>query len=229
MTNLSGSVLAAELALRLQTNTNIYIMYKLFLILVLALGLTAPVYAGNEIVRKVDDFSNLEIVTFKKQLKFERTKGVSIGTAWLTPEAARTQDGTVDSIRLKLIVKCNQTGMITRDPVRASQATGGTLKLKLDESVIELGAINQLSEVDFENSVIQGAYIADYTEQAIFSLSIEQLQAISAASTVKARVTGMNDLYYDLPHKHYKIHQDWLPEMRKFYNAVFNAAPTQTE
>lgn len=198
-------------------------MQKLFFVIVIILGITTTAFAKNEIVQNTDDFSGLEMVTFKKPLKFERTKGgfMPVATAWLTPEIARKQDGTVDWIRLRLIVKCNQTGMITRDPVRASQANGGTLKLKLDDNVIELKAINQLSEVDFDNSLVQGAYYADYTEQSIFSLSPEQLHTISAASTVKARLTGMNGLYYDLPHKHYKIHQDWLEEIRRFYNTAY--------
>ena len=95
------------------------------------------------------------------------------------------------------------------------------MKLKLDDNIIELRAINQSSEVDFDSSVVQGTHYADYTEQSIFSLSLEQLHIISTASTVKARLTGMNDLYYDLPHKHYKIHQDWLGEIRSFYNTVY--------
>ena len=199
-------------------------MQKLVFVVAFIFGITTQAFAKNEIVQKTDDFSGLEMVTFKKPLKFERTKGgfMPVATAWLTPEIARKQDGTVDWMRLQLIVKCNQTGMITRDPVRAAQATGGNLKLKLDDNIIELKAINQLSEVDFDNSVIQGAYYADYTEQSMFSLSVEQLQAISSASIVRARLTGMNDLYYDLPHKHYQIHQDWLEEMRKFYQTVYH-------
>ena len=46
----------------------------LFLVFVLALGLAAPVYAGNEITCTVDEFTGFEMVAFKKPLKFERTR-----------------------------------------------------------------------------------------------------------------------------------------------------------
>ena len=197
-------------------------MGKLTSIITVLLFVACTLYAGEkEIVRKVDDFTEHEIVTFKDPLKFERTKGVSVATAWLTPEAAKKPDGTIDWMRLHLVVQCNQTGMITRDPVRPSSVSKGTLKLKIDDSqIIELKAINRLSEVDFEISRFHGMSFSEYIEESVYELSQEQLQAIAMSSTVKARVTGMNNFYYDLPHKHYRIHQDWLNEMRRFYSEV---------
>lgn len=37
-------------------------MYRMVLVLVLALGIAVPVYAGNKVTRKVDDFTGLEMV-----------------------------------------------------------------------------------------------------------------------------------------------------------------------
>lgn len=196
-------------------------MYKLFLIFVLALGLTAPVYAGNEIVRKVDDFTGLEMVTFKKPLKFEKQKGVAIGSTWLTPEAAINPDGSIAWLRWRF------ERVDYHSWLQISQAWNSTLKLKLNTNeIIEFRAKNDLSETRITRDRLGG----DYTEHALFGLTLDQLKTIVNASEItKGRVSGANSTYVDIPKKWNKIHQDWLLEMRRFYNAVFNTVPTQTE
>ena len=194
-------------------------MYKLFLIFVLALGLTTPVYAGNKITRKVDEFTDLEMITFKKPLKFERTKGVSLATAWLTPEVAKKPDGSIGWMRFHFKREDYDSAL------GISKASGSTLKLKLNNNeVFEFQAINNLSEIDIERTSVG----PQYKEYAMFDLSPHQLRAIAEASEVKGRVSGRNGMYVNIPHKHFKIHQDWLEEMRRFYNTVYSAVPTQT-
>lgn len=193
-------------------------MYRMVLVLVLALGIAVPVYAGNKVTRKVDDFTGLEMVTFKKPLKFLRTKGVSVATAWLTPEVAKKPDGSIDWMRFHF----------KRDDYDSalgiSKVSGSTLKLKLNNNeVIEFQAINNLSEIDIEWTSVG----PKYKEYAIFDLSPHQLRAIAEASEIRGRVSGRNGMYVNIPHKHFMIHQDWLEEMRGFYNAVFSAVPTQ--
>ena len=202
-------------------------MYKLFLTLVLALGLTVPVYAGNEIVRKVDDFSGLEMVTYKKPLKFEKMMGPgAFGVIWLTPEAAINPDGSIAWLRWDF----ERKGVpATGGRLGISKAWGSTLKLKLDNNeVLEFQAMNSLSDVDVDvkSSSFGGAY-TEYREYALFTLSRNQLYAIAQASEIKGRVTGSNGKYVNIPYKEkwHKIHQDWMPEMRRFFSAL----PTQTE
>ena len=194
-------------------------MCRIILVLVLAFGIAAPVYAGNEITRKVDEFTGLEMVTFKKPLKFERTKGVSLATAWLTPEVAKKPDGSIGWMRFHFKRQDYDSAL------GISQASGSTLKLKLNNNeVLEFQAINNLSEIDIERTSVG----PQYKEYAMFDLSPHQLRAIAEASEVRGRVSGRNGMYVDIPHKHFKIHQDWLEEMRRFYSTVYNTIPTQT-
>lgn len=179
---------------------------------------TSVSFAGEkEIVRKVDDFSNFELVTFKDPLKFERTKGISIGTAWLTPEAAIDKDKAIKWLRFNFTVQGFSSGWITREPVRASQATNGTLKIKVDDrDIIELKAINPMTDVSFEHSTVGD----EYTEEAIFSVSIDQLKVLAGATTIKARLTGFNDRYIDIPNKNYEINKEWAPNIDRFCSEI---------
>lgn len=194
-------------------------MYRIILVLVLVLSTAAPVYASNEITRKVDEFTGLEMVTFKKPLQFLRTKGVSVATAWLTPEVAKKPDGSIDWMRFHF--KRNDYD----SALGISKASNSTMKLKLNnKEVLEFQAINNLSEIDIERTSVG----PQYKEYAMFDLSPHQLRAIAEASEVRGRVSGRNGMYVDIPHKHFKIHQDWLEEMRRFYSTVYNTVPTQT-
>ncbi|UZJ37723.1 MULTISPECIES: hypothetical protein [unclassified Prosthecochloris] len=204
-------------------------MYKLFVTLILALGITLPVYAGNKIVRNVDDFSGLEMVTYKKPLKFEKMKGPgAIGVIWLTPEAAINPDGSIAWLRWDF----ERMGVpATGGRLGISKAWGSTLKLKLDDNeVLEFQAINSLSDVDVDVTSSSFGTLTEYREYALFTLSRNQLYAIAKASEIKGRVTGSNGKYVNIPYKvkWHKIHQDWMPEMRRFYNEVFSALPAQT-
>lgn len=184
------------------------IMRKVLLIIVLLLLLAVPLYADNEITRNVDEFTGLEMVTFKKPLKFARRLYMidSESKAWLTPVVAKKPDGSIDWM---------QWHFTRRNffPLRISREWKSTLKLRLNgKDVIEFKAINDFSEM----SVTRG----EYSEYAMFDLTQDQLQAIAEASEVKARVSGWNGKYIDIPRKQYKIHQDWLEGIRMFYAEV---------
>jgi hypothetical protein len=130
-------------------------------------------------------------------------------TAELTPEAVIGKDGRLQWIRFMFSRKSLE-GVIG-----CSEASGGYLLLRIDNlETIRFPAINKVS--DFVHEERLGG---DVTERAIFDVKRDQLQKIAGAKEVKARYAGMSS-FIDLPRKHYQVHQDWLPYMKQFYEAL---------
>ncbi len=201
-----------------------YTIYKLFLIFVLALGLTAPAYAGNEIVREVDDFSGLEMVTFEKPLQFE-SEGLLVPTMELSPEAAINPDGSIAWLRWSF--KRNDS----HSWLGVSKVWKSKLKLKLGTGeIVEFSAINELSEADIAQN--RRRLGGKYVEYALFGLTLAQLEALANADTISsARLYGGDNKYVNVPKdQEHNIGilgkvEFWLYEVKRFCKAI----STQTE
>lgn len=190
------------------------LLISIFFLLVFS---SSSVMGEDKIVRKLDDFTGLEVVSFKDDVKFETTQGfISLASTWLTPEAALDSTKKVKWIRFHLSLHDVPASPDERRAVGPSLSNNGKMIIKTDNGLIELLAVNQLPDI----RTVESNYDIGFIDESLYELTSQQLMSIVQSKTIKVRVIGSNGISADIPAKNYKIQSDWLANMKRFYDDI---------
>lgn len=190
-------------------------------IFIILSGCMASTVSQYGTTKKTDKFSNNQItVVMKGGLIDADYLGVASNAAEFNPFVVRSKDNKITYTGIFFTFKNNVT-LSRAKWLNISE--GSTAIFLLDNGTKKVTLTAAKGNIDYSVDALQNTVYTTHYDKGIFSATPQQLEQIANSSSVEIRISGVSSSI-DFPRKpNYRIVENFLPNIKKFYETEIAA------